>query len=344
MLGRRAISAKDNAMNTLDQLIIQATKYLPGTRDEVALKYLKNERFRHTFCSHLEQLCNEIDECHGIEPEIGSTQTVIHYTSINALVSMLERAARGERAWLRLYDSVHLNDPDEGNYLARTLPPEHSWLAPRTGDCAYLSSFIFPENGESIADDLVFWRMYGLEGQGCSLSLKVKANRLRRVRYGPSGVASAQEILMPVLRSLKWLKPERLSEQVKCTLRCFFWDSLKMVSYLYKDKAYEYENECRFVLSGPLVSSGHDVHFEYEMDRRQQPLIRHYCNDDDLELGAILASGSSITLGPCVRYPEDVRSCLSAFIDKANKVRSLKSEFGFLTREIKFSEIPYRNF
>ena len=333
---------KNTAMNKLDQLMSDANAYLPGKNDELALAYL-TENVRHTFCHQIKALCHKIDRLpsHSIGSKSGGIHTVIHYTSIDVLVSMLERAAQGESAWLRLYDSVHLNDPDEGNYLARTLPPEHAWLAPRIGDCAYLSSFIFPENGGNMADDLVFWRGYGLEGQGCSLSLKVQTDKLRKVNYGRLGVVSAHEILEPALQSLAILKHKNLSRNVKCKLRYFLWDSLKEVSYLYKDQAYAYENECRFVLSDPPGSSGYDVHFEYETDRRKPPRIRHYCNDNALEIREILTSGSSITLGPCVPYREDVRFCIKALMEKAN---SLKSNTKLLAPDIKFSEISYRNF
>lgn len=329
-------------MNKLDKLMRDAKAYLPGKNDELALAYL-TEKVRHPFCHHINALCQKIDrlQSHSIGAKSGGIHTVIHYTSIDVLVSMLERAAQGESAWLRLYDSVHLNDPDEGNYLARTLPPEHAWLAPRIGDCAYLSSFIFPMNGENMADDLVFWRGYGLEGQGCSLSLKVRTDKIRRVNYGRLGVVSAQEILEPALQSLAILRHENLSRNVKRKLRCFLWDSLKEVSYLYKDQAYAYENECRFVLSEPPSSSGHDVHFEYETDRRKPPRIRHYCNDNALEIREILTSGSSVTLGPCVPYREDVRFCIKALMEKAN---SLTSNTKLLAPDIRFSEISYRNF
>ena len=61
---------------------------------------------------------------------------MIHYTSVAALVSMIQDASQkagkakepeleltvGDKKSLRrLYDSVHLNDPDEGNYLTSNM-------------------------------------------------------------------------------------------------------------------------------------------------------------------------------------------------------------------------------
>jgi len=42
-----------------------------------------------------------------------------HYTSIHTLISMLQSASKGEENFLRMYDSAHSNDPDEGNFLTR---------------------------------------------------------------------------------------------------------------------------------------------------------------------------------------------------------------------------------
>lgn len=336
-------------MSEFNQLMTEAKVYLSGKREQFALSYLDGESFQHDVCQCLKDFCTEIEKnLHQVHPGKGGFHTVVHYTSVNVLLSMLKRASKGKCAWLRLYDSVHLNDPDEGNYLARILSEDHSWLTPRTGGCAYLSSFISPGTGKNISNDLVFWRTYGLEGQGCSLSLNVRANRLRKVRYGRAGVDSTQEILDPVLHSLKSLMLMDLSEKVKSRLKCrltsFVWDSLKGISYLYKDEAYKYEDECRFVLTEPTATSDDNVNFECETDPRKPPRIRHYCNDRDLEVREILTSGSSITLGPCVPYREDVRLCIKALIEKANSAKSLKSNRKLLASDVRFSKIPYRSF
>lgn len=74
----------------------------------------------------LQDLCLEIEEHHKIdEPERWQEDFVIHYTSIGTLVSMLQQEGKNKQdvardkqnASLRLYDSVHFNDPDEGNYF-----------------------------------------------------------------------------------------------------------------------------------------------------------------------------------------------------------------------------------
>ena len=107
----------------------------------------------------LKDLCPKIEKRHSIDR---LEEGVIHYTSINTLVSMLQQAAKNKQnaakdeqeaskdeqnASLRLYDSVHLNDPDEGNYFYPNLnlPKKHTWLGENKESHAYIASFILPD-------------------------------------------------------------------------------------------------------------------------------------------------------------------------------------------------------
>ena len=71
----------------------------------------------------LKNLLDKIENRHRLEEyEGGKKIRVIHYTSISTLVSMLQNASvDGRSASLRLYDSAHFNDPDEGKYFYRNL-------------------------------------------------------------------------------------------------------------------------------------------------------------------------------------------------------------------------------
>ena len=113
----------------------------------------------------LTDMCPRIEERHKIEES--QSKVVIHYTSITALVSMLENVSKGDnKSPFRLYDSAHFNDPDEGNYLARNLLQKYSWLGEKGVRHAYVASFILPNSEKDISDNLVFWRTYGREGEG----------------------------------------------------------------------------------------------------------------------------------------------------------------------------------
>ena len=155
----------------------------------------------------LKYLCIRIEKRHEIKTSEGNNKFVIHYTSIATLVSMLQDASKNDKKTsLRLYDSVHFNDPDEGNYLRNLLPKKYDWLGKTNIRHAYVASFILPGSTENnMSDDLVFWRIYGKEGEGCSLSLHAPFSKLRKVFYDPEekGVKSTVKELQSVLELLE---------------------------------------------------------------------------------------------------------------------------------------------
>ena len=282
---------------------------------------------------------------------------VIHYTNIDALVSMLQNTSNNvsnkdqegdknsepmpddENFYLRLYDSVYLNDPDEGNYFNRNLnlPPKYNWIKEKDVRHAYVTSFILPDNvpdrENDMSDDLIFWRTYGQEGEGCSLSLYVPCSRLQKVLYGPEEVKSTAEALMPILDLLDPLleiDDSSIREQLAETV----WEALERIRYLYKSKAYRYEQECRFVLLESDIDKN-KIRFEYQ-DRNNSPArIRHYYEHEALQVKNILGSGSSITFGPSIPidYHDNLRYCMEEL------KRRIGSPFA---PEIKFSDITYR--
>jgi len=290
------------------------------------------------------------------EDEADTTpEFVFHYTSIGTLVSMLQAEARrkshraaaiqsdqsktvtnivapGLDASLRLYDSAHFNDPDDGNYLARHLNPSsvRRWLSPSTTTHAYVASFIVPDdpdNPDEASDNLVFWRTYGQEGEGCSLKLRTPKANVWRVLYNRNELVNTVEILTPVLECVAplfdddypWLNDD---------LARAIWKSLGILQYLYKSRAYRYENECRIVVPASEILSD-TVEYEFDQDTGH---LRHYCVNEALEISKILSSGSSITIGPCVSDKDDL--CRS--LDR------LKIRAGLDGTKIKTSEISYR--
>ena len=290
--------------------------------------------------STLSELCTQIEARHEIAASENAEQvTVIHYTSIAALISMLQDArSRDQTSHLRLYDSVHLNDPEEGTHLPKDLTSRYPWLDRDDLPHAYMSSFIMPDEPDS-SDDLRYWCAYGDDGQGCSLSISCPRNRLRRVLYGPQELRQTVETLQPALDSVvqmtKNLK-RHLRRKVRITLADTVWQSLERVRYLYKDKAYHYENECRFVVPESSLVSEADkerIYIEYQHRNDLSSRIRHYYKDDDLQVTEkILTSHTLITLGPCVPYRNNVRNC----------IEELKRRSGLFGPKVIFSKIPYR--
>ncbi len=284
----------------------------------------------------LEGLCLQIEKRHRLdEAENEKGHFVIHYTSIAALVSMLQNAPTST---LRLYDSIHFNDPDEGNYFVRhlILLKKYDWLNKKNLPHAYITSFIIPDakNEKDMSDNLVFWRTYGKEGEGCSLSLPIPRDQLKKVLYGSDKVKHTAGLLSPVLDSLDPLvqiSKHPLGKDVQEKLAEVVWKSLEGIRYLYKSEAYEYEKECRFVI--PESDADKDkICFEDQGQNNSPARIRHYYEDDALKTNNILITGSSITLGPCVPYPYNIRYYLESLMRKA----------GLSGPEIRFSKIPYR--
>lgn len=291
----------------------------------------------------LECLRPQIEERHKVEAEETSFFTAIHYTGIDVLVSMLEKTARREEEnSLRMYDSVHLNDPDEGNYFSRNLPEKYDWLKRKDVSHAYIASFITPNSEKDMSDNLVFWRTYGKEGLGCSLSVFVPPNRLKKVLYGPGkkrgkeGVEGTVKILRPVLDCLDPLATvagQGLREDIREALAKNIWKFLERFRYLYKSEAHEYEEECRLVLVESDILNQDEIQFEHQGETNSPSGMRHYCVDEDLSIrGELLRSGTFITLGPCVTYSYNVRYYLEV----------LKKKAKFYGPEIRISQIPYR--
>ena len=294
----------------------------------------------------LEDLCLRIEKRHEVDESKSEGDIyVIHYTSIAALMSMLQEDASksDEKYSLRLYDSVHLNDPDEGNYLASNLklPQKYDWLKKEDVSHAYIASFILPnsDSREDMSDDLVFWRTYGQEGEGCSLSLPIPRRRLQKVLYGTKEVKSTIGLLRPALdflldslEPLVRIRKQPLRNDIRGKLAEVVWESLERFRYSYKSEAYKHENECRFVIAESNIIDKNKICFEYQ-DRNNNPArIRHYYEHDDLGIEKLLISGSSITLGPCVSNAYNLRYYLEA----------LKRRAGLLGPEIKISNISYQ--
>ncbi len=291
-------------------------------------KYFDNHKdlpveYLDLVCHHLDVALRaarpDLESLHTISPTNDGNTSVVHYTSIDALVSMLRQALKDDSnvntnemntvaqqllpidqvSSLRLYDSVHSNDPDEGNYFTRILRRKYSWLGPHDATHAYMCSFIDTRR-RNTRDNLVFWRTYGKDGAGCSLFVPVANTAFRRVHYGSSKVKTATNILAPVLDVLVPLVgiPEPgLSAEIATRLRRVVWSSLETFAYLYKRKAYKYEQELRIVISESDVGDKNTIGFDDTRDGLS--CIRHYCGHPALAIRELMVTGSVITLGPC---------------------------------------------
>ena len=284
-------------------------------------------------------ISSRIEDRHRIPTAADNvTAWVTHYTSLSTVTTMLRELADGQEAVLRLYDTSHSNDPDEGNHLVRELSSKdgYRWLALESSvGHAYVTSFVGGQDGVDMSDDLVFWRSYGKDGKGCSLTVSVRADLLRRVFYIDSEIESTRQMILPVLDAVAPLA--RADAGCAELISAAIWKHLEGTRYLYKDVAYHHENEHRIAI--PAESSDIEpsrIQFQpYEADG---PIVevRHYCEIDGLGLGQILSSGSKLTLGPAVEDSYSVRLYLNDL-----KRRALMQNPDLNDFEINASKIRY---
>ncbi len=271
--------------------------------------------------AELEASTHELLPAHRVKPTEASQVT--HYTTITAVYHML-RALRTPGApppTLRLYDSIHSNDPDEGNFLLRKLSHRYSWLTSPTRSYAYILSFVLPHRSPThtdSADDLPFWRAYGDDGAGCSLTVTVPHERLRAVLYDPTDIVrvehGVQSTFAPLTEFYNRLSaaPPNFLAAVSSTLTDLVAHGLEPLRYLYKDPAYEDERECRVILPHSHAPS---AEIEYDLrDTGRGPRLRHYVEEPALQLTNIFTSGSGIHIGPATPHKDDVKSALTQLI------------------------------
>ena len=251
----------------------------------------------------VQSIGSRIEDRHRIPTVADNVTTwVTHYTSLSAVTSMLRELADGQEPVLRLYDTSHCNDPDEGNHLVRELSSNdgYSWLARESSvGHAYITSFVRGKDDIDMSDDLVFWRTYGKDGKGCSLTVAVRADLLRQVFYSDSAIEKTRQMILPVLDAVAPLA--RADESCAKLISSAIWQHLEGIRYLYKNVAYHNENEHRIAI--PAASSDIEPdHIQFQPYEADGPLVevRHYYEIDGLALRQILSSGSKLMLGPAV--------------------------------------------
>lgn len=272
---------------------------------------------------------------------------VVHYTKVDTVIKMFRDYIEKERSYLRLYDTFHLNDPDEGKYLISRLDPtaheKLKALIEANAPCAYVSSFIIPDDsqqskGVGARDNLVFWRTYGSEGMGCSIMVEAPAARLYKVKYGIDDVRRAADdiegIRAGIMEAIKPIMDVASDENKKVLMKALsstLSAELEDILYLYKSMAYSYENEARIIRTkGSIKAVDDEICFE---DNSGIQKIRHYYNDESLSASNLLTTDSVITLGPCVPDKENI----------AYYLEHLKEKSGLVGPKICQSKVSYRS-
>lgn len=316
---------------------------------------------------YFERSCAEINAGHQLDEADTPEVKVVHYMSLATIYSMID----GQRKWIlsqeedsdkhvgddvhsstapapsseerrpsyRLYDSVHFNDPGEGAYLVDELHDSYRWLDEYDTHLAYIASFILPTSPQDItevADDLVFWRTYGREGQGCSVSLTVPWDRLRRVMYDPEDVTRSLQLLQSALGALDSLIEVAntfeapVIAEVRRYMATVIWEALGEIRYLYKRQSYGYERECRIIVPSSSIEGTNQVRYTYS-PAGSVGVIKHYYEDPTLPLTSLFGSDTIVTVGPAVGNAADVCRAIKALLRQAK-----------LNGTVKRSTIQYR--
>ena len=70
-----------------------------------------NDIFREKFV--------QVETLHDLRASDDGELYIVHYTGLDTLFSILRDFGRDSKGFLRMYDSFHLNDPEEGSFLTR---------------------------------------------------------------------------------------------------------------------------------------------------------------------------------------------------------------------------------
>lgn len=309
-----------------DKAIFYCTKALDLENSEDFYRWVKetlNEINKRKFNSDYKKVSLLIDEI----KELLHTDTYIitHYTSLSTTRALLLKKSK-----LRLSEATFLNDTSEGKTLLNYLGVEESkntnyGLSYEFIKKPYIGSFVNHE----LDNDLTLWRMYGKEGkeeaEGCSLkidgakfisefrdSLKkdseqwnddiAKEFKFYRVAYlgenfCKSGNSKNDKLLKKKLAELKdFIKRIELTTNIL--------QRISEITYMFKTKEYQHENETRLVLSSTILNEVLDESFVP---------TKVY-----VELAPLNSSLIKLTIGPKVKLADEWAASFYYSLKKEN--------------------------
>lgn len=237
---------------------------------------------------------------------------LVHYTSWENMLKILD-VEEGQHPLFRMYNYELANDPEEGdikppiwekleeksNHLFSPYELESNDKKNRV-ESTYGCSF--STNRVDVEDDLMLWRLYGGDGNGCALKLGTRPSGIYRVRYIKRGqkndeiskdkdlnnrleclLQSADTAINGVPISSRDKVGRSIARAVNQILEGYF--------HLVKNDAYKHEQEWRIIEVNPDKT---DVRFSVDKDRT----VRRYIEGPKMK--ELLSTGSNITLGPRV--------------------------------------------
>lgn len=289
---------------------------------------------------------------------------LVHYTSVEVLFSILscpvhsntffQLSANGpsenldeDSGFLRMYDTFHSNDPNEGQFFINSSPKsgrfksQHNilWelLQNRSKLPAYIASFRGVSKVEDV-DDLIFWRTYGKEGKGCAIVFPVSFfssnTQVLQVRYGKKSVWSTLKHLSDIFDALSSAPSLRQHNLLYTTSNVpkYISSSLSPITYLHKANDYKFEKEVRVVVPyvdlSPKLLFCHRIH-----DSESGVKLRHFAHLPDLHIRNILRTHSIVLLGPTVLSKPNLQFVLERRL----------ARLGLVGAKVCASKIDYRS-
>ena len=280
-----------------------------------------------------------LDELHAVDTD--EVTHFVHYTCLDVLFSILEPCGskKGKNAGLRPYDTLHSNDPEEGMFVPKHWPrnPHWGWDIARDTDPtsdeaeklsalspAYTLSFVRSRSTKPMNDKLPLWKEYGNGCKGCSLSIPVTQFAQHepymtpyRVLYGPKRVKALFDnldvkLLCPIMEITEDpIFNSEFRDEIGRMLR----DALQPFRYLYKDKTYAHEDECRIVFTQNANSpEACEVVYESRLGMNGTTKLRHYPPKRVVGLRVLFHSDTQIRLGPLVPYKHNVTAVIEKLL------------------------------
>ena len=235
------IKLTDNILNLIDDILQKnESRVLP---DDETLNLIE-------LVCYCYDLMDEIKiEPSEVKGEVKGEQFV-HYTKAGSLQYLLKK---DHSAKLRLNNAVYMNDPEEGQVLKKVLCQldqnnelEKLFKDEDVKNYTYLTCFCPYDK----RDELPMWIHYGDGGKGVGLvfhdSFFDKAD-LYKVQYIDTKKADIDELNQNVKAIFEFLKKDEIKDNDHKEFKDYVNIILNYVSYLFKDKAYEYENEVRIL-------------------------------------------------------------------------------------------------
>ena len=288
-----------------------------------------------------------IEEMHGRYTISNSISYLVHYTTLEALFSMLgvkkgsgdpvplsgqgkdsSESDESRGGFLRLYDTFYSNDPNEGDFFVNSVETDHPFrmryraiwdlFERRSTSPAYMTSLVCVNELQQV-DNLVFWRTYGREGSGCALAFPIDRFTDKympyQVQYGEQKVLECLNALDQTLNAYVEIESAEQINDLESLdeLPSSLSDGLSPLVYLHKSDDYAYENEARIVMPYSDISDG--IYLDASLAVSPESW-RHFAQIQGLRIKNLLVSFSSITLGPTVESPANAQFVLQRVLEK----------------------------